>query len=137
MTGLSEKFDERIHLGDGHPLAARPPVSERVLDVIAALTILVFTLPLTVAAGIALMIAGGGHAFERRDRMGVGGHPCRGLYFKCIRDDRFTAPGRWVHALRIDHIPLCINVIAGDLSFFGSRSAHPFREADGSPDESR
>ena len=134
MTGLSEKFDGRMHVGGGHPLAARPHLTERVLDVIAAIAILAFTLPLTVLAGIVLLVAGGGHAFERRDRAGVGGRPCRGLYFRCTRGGRFTAVGRWVYALRIDHIPLCVNVIAGDLSFFGSPRAHPFGDGDPRPD---
>ncbi|MBL8701923.1 MAG: sugar transferase [Alphaproteobacteria bacterium] len=140
----ARNFDVR-RLAEGH----REIPVKRVLDVIAALLILVAIAPLGVAIVVALWREGG-PLFYGHPRIGRGGRGFRCWKFRTmvpdadrrlaellardeaaraewardfkLRDDpRVTALGRWLRATSLDELPQLYNVLRGEMSLVGPR----------------
>ncbi|MEZ5296341.1 MAG: sugar transferase [Ilumatobacteraceae bacterium] len=125
--------------------------SKRLFDVVAALSILVVTLPFWLVSAIAIRLDSSGPVFFRQERVGRGGksftmtkfrtmsvdaHERRhelaaqnkygdGPLFKLDHDPRITRVGRFLRKTSIDELPQLINVLRGEMSMVGPRPALP------------
>ncbi len=121
-------------------------VSKRAIDVSLALTGIVLTAPLMLAAAIAIKCTSKGPVFFRQLRAGLNGRPfmmykfrsmlhgaeewrpylaslneAKGPVFKLRDDPRLTRVGRFLRRTSIDELPQLFNVLRGDMSLVGPR----------------
>jgi len=114
---------------------------KRLLDVAAALLVLVGLAPLWVLIGLAIRLESRGPVLFRQDRVGKGGKTFTMYKFRSmvvgaerqtgpvwVQDDdpRITAVGRIVRALHLDEVPQCLNFLKGDMSLVGPRPERPY-----------
>jgi sugar transferase (PEP-CTERM system associated) len=114
--------------------------TKRLFDIGVSLFLLVFTLPLTILAAIAIRLDSPGPILFRQDRVGLDSRRFQVLKFRSMRvdaeregpqwaalkDARVTRIGAMLRKTRIDEIPQLINVLKGDMSFVGPRPERPF-----------
>ena len=130
-------------------------LAKRTFDVVAAVSLLVITLPVTVAAIIAIRLEGPGPIFFRQRRVGLDGelftmtkfrtmvpdaeerraeiahlNEADGPLFKMTHDPRITRVGGLLRKLSIDELPQLFSVLVGDMSMVGPRPALPHEIAD-------
>lgn len=112
---------------------------KRALDIAVSAAFLVFTLPITIPAAVAIRLTSRGPVFFRQERVGLHGRTFNVLKFRTMRQDaekngpqwakvgdsRVTAVGSFLRKSRIDEIPQVINVLTGDMSFIGPRPERP------------
>lgn len=124
----------RIEEIDGIPLLGvsharlRPwrAVMKRGLDLLLGTILLVVFSPLLALGMVATRLATSGPMFQRHRRVGRDGalfHLLR-LRIGPRSDTHPTRTGAILHRLAIDAMPMLVNVIRGDLSLVGPRSAH-------------
>ncbi len=126
---------------DGFAGGALKTALKRLSDVIVSAALLIFSLPLLIAAAIAIRIEGPGPIFYRQERVGQGGRRFMLLKFRSMRvdaeddgtprwattgDGRITRVGAIIRKTRIDEIPQVINVLKGDMSCVGPRPERPY-----------
>jgi sugar transferase (PEP-CTERM system associated) len=114
--------------------------AKRLVDLAAACTLLVLTLPIALIAAIGLKLGSPGPIFYQQDRVGMGEVVFRIFKFRsmCVdaetrtgavwaaqRDPRITRVGRLIRLLRIDELPQLFNVIKGEMSLVGPRPERP------------
>lgn len=129
--------------------------AKRSFDVVTATTLMILTLPVLVAAMIAIRIDSRGPVFFRQQRVGRDGqmftmtklrtmvpdaearraalaaqNEADGPLFKIASDPRVTRIGRVLRKLSIDELPQLVSVIKGDMSMVGPRPALPNEIAD-------
>lgn len=117
-------------------------ICKRIYDIIAALIILIVTLPITAYIAIRVKMIDGASPFFTQTRVGKGGKT-----FECYKlrtmyvnnyvpkdgndikyaenvkgDDRIIPFCRFVRKARFDEIPQMINIIKGDMSIVGPRA---------------
>jgi exopolysaccharide biosynthesis polyprenyl glycosylphosphotransferase len=125
-------------------------VLKRTVDILAASTLLVLSLPLWTLASIAVRRSSPGPVLFWQERIGRDGEPFEmlkfrtmyedaearraelehlneadGLMFKMTDDPRVTAAGRFLRRWSIDELPQLINVLRGDMSMVGPRPPLP------------
>ena len=113
---------------------------KRVFDAALAGVGLVLSLPVWVAAALAIKLEDGGPVFYAQDRVGQGGRVFRVLKFRSMipdaearvgalqaaaDDPRVTHVGRWLRATAMDELPQLWNIFRGDMSFVGPRALRP------------
>ncbi|MBV6422384.1 MAG: hypothetical protein NAOJABEB_00165 [Steroidobacteraceae bacterium] len=123
----------------------RDPVrqfTKRLFDVLAALALLLVTLPFIVLTMLAIAIEDGirGPYFYRQRRVGLDGKVFNVMKFRSMTvdaepdgrprwatsgDSRVTRVGRFIRKVRIDELPQVFNVLRGDMSFVGPRPERP------------
>lgn len=160
MTGVTvtsylsfwERETRRLNLGalepswliysDGFRLSTvTNQILKRMLDFVASLTLLTFTLPVLAVTALALLIEGAGPVIYRQERVGLNGKRFKICKFRtmrqdaesdgvpqwaALRDPRITRVGAVLRLLRIDELPQIFNVLKGDMSFVGPRPERPF-----------
>lgn len=120
---------------------------KQAFDVCFSLAALIATLPILLAAAIAIKLTSRGPVFYPSERIGIDGQPFTmlkfrtmtdgadrqldrllalndstgGVLFKMRRDPRVTPVGRFLRRFSIDELPQFINVIKGDMSVVGPR----------------
>ncbi len=107
---------------------------KRALDIFVALTGLVLSSPVMLAAAIAIKLDDGGPVFYRQDRLTRGDRLFRIYKFRTMRaeenareysvlkdDERITKAGHWLRRLRIDELPQLLNILKGEMSVVGPR----------------
>jgi putative colanic acid biosynthesis UDP-glucose lipid carrier transferase len=122
-------------------VAARPTVGadtsrlKRTLDAVGAALILVFVLPIMLAAAIAIRLDSQGPVFFAQRRTGLNGRPIRVFKFRTMTvmedgegvrharrtDHRVTRVGAFLRRASLDELPQLINVLKGEMSLVGPR----------------
>lgn len=125
-------------------------VAKRTMDLGLAAVLLLVTMPLLLASGLAVKASDGGAVLFRQRRIGRGGRPFtvyklrtmhedaearvaelaaanerEGPLFKLGDDPRVTAVGKALRAAYLDELPQLLNVLRGDMSLVGPRPALP------------
>ena len=113
----------------------------RLLDIVASLVLIVFTLPIIVVTAILVKLDSPGDVLYRQERVGFGGVVFRLVKFRSMRsdaeasagprwagvnDDRVTRVGRFIRMTRIDELPQVFNVLRGEMSLVGPRPERPY-----------
>jgi sugar transferase (PEP-CTERM system associated) len=124
---------------DGFRQGVIVDAAKRALDVGASLALLIFALPLMVAAAVAIRLEGPGPMLYRQERVGRNGKTFVLLKFRSMgvdaerngaqwaatSDPRVTRVGGLLRKFRIDELPQLLNVLRGDMSFVGPRPERP------------
>jgi undecaprenyl phosphate N,N'-diacetylbacillosamine 1-phosphate transferase len=109
------------------------PIIKRLFDIVFALLLLLFTLPITIFFTILLIIANSGKPFFIQARPGKNERIFKLIKFKTMTDkkdengnllsdeQRMTMIGSFVRKTSLDEIPQMINVLKGDMSLIGPR----------------
>jgi len=112
---------------------------KRVFDVVVALAIGVFALPLIVVGVVLVKMTSRGSAFYSQIRLGLNGRPFHiykirsmvedseknGACWSTPGDPRVTRVGRFLRKTHIDELPQLWNVLCGDMSLVGPRPERP------------
>jgi len=133
-----------VELGDFHVTgaAARSTAdvsAKRIVDVAAAIAVLVLLAPLAFLTAASIKIDSRGPVLYRQKRIGYDGRPFEILKFRsmvadaekngaqwaAVNDDRVTRVGKLIRKFRIDEIPQAINVLRGEMSIVGPRPERP------------
>jgi sugar transferase (PEP-CTERM system associated) len=116
-------------------------IFKRGFDLLASLTILVWTFPLLILTAIAVRLESPGSILYRQERVGLLGNSFMVMKFRSMRNDaekdgvpkwaavndsRVTTVGRIIRKSRIDEIPQVLNVFKGEMSLIGPRPERPF-----------
>lgn len=116
------------------PRVAVDPV-KRFCDLIAALALLIFFLPVLLLASLLIRLESPGPILFRQTRGGLNGKAFTIYKLRSMRceddgdqivqaqrdDDRITRIGRIIRATSIDELPQLLNVLKGDMSLVGPR----------------
>lgn len=112
----------------------------RVIDVLAALVLLVVLSPVFLVAALAIMIESGRPIFYRQRRVGFRGRLIDVIKFRSMyrdaesrsgpvwaseNDPRITKVGRILRKYRIDELPQLWNVLKGEMALVGPRPERP------------
>lgn len=117
------------------PLNDWSAIAKRVEDLAGASVLLVVTLPIFIAAAIAVKLNSKGPVFFIQNRMGLNNRNIRVIKFRTMsvmedgatvvqaskNDDRITRTGRFLRKWSIDELPQLINVLKGEMSLVGPR----------------
>ncbi|CAN7593862.1 sugar transferase [Rhizobium sp. LjRoot254] len=113
---------------------------KRCMDIVLSSILLAFTLPVTLATMLAIVIEDGRPIFYLQERVGRNGKTFLLYKFRSMRrsaeadgvprwaqlhDDRVTRVGRFLRRSRIDEFPQFFNVLAGHMSLVGPRPERP------------
>ena len=114
---------------------------KRMVDIATAVVGLLLSLPISLAAAIAVKATSRGPVFFMQERIGQNGMPFTIIKFRTMtvdaekhsgpvwarsNDNRVTAVGKFLRKTRIDEIPQMFNVLMGQMSFVGPRPERPF-----------
>ncbi|MBX7232920.1 MAG: sugar transferase [Caldilineales bacterium] len=114
--------------------------AKRAADVLGALVGLVLLAMLIPPLLVANRLTSPGPLFYRQTRIGRGGKPFICLKFRSMSpdaeketgavwatkdDQRVTPVGRILRSTRLDELPQCVNVLAGEMSLIGPRPERP------------
>jgi lipopolysaccharide/colanic/teichoic acid biosynthesis glycosyltransferase len=107
---------------------------KRVIDIVAALLLLLITAPLSLLIALAIRLDSRGPVLYRGERVGRGGRLFRMNKFRTMRvddgrgpsstaddDPRITRVGRWLRRTKLDELPQLLNVLVGEMSLVGPR----------------
>jgi len=126
---------------DGFITSGYRAFTKRIFDVIAALVLIVFTLPLMLLTG--LIVAGAdrfkGPIFYRQQRIGLDGEIINVAKFRTMRvdaedsgavwaghnDPRTTSIGGFLRSTHLDELPQLFSVLSGKMSMVGPRPERP------------
>lgn len=113
-------------------------IAKRAMDIIVAMLMLLFLLPLFAVIAVAIKIESKGPVFFRQNRAGkdakifkmikfrsmVPNAEKQGLGYEVAKDDdRITKFGKLLRGWGIDELPQLFNVLKGDVSLVGPRAA--------------
>lgn len=113
--------------------------AKRIVDIMAALALLVFFAPLLLLVAALIRFESPGPVLYRQQRVGLDGREFAILKFRSMvadaerdgvrwaskNDQRVTRVGRIIRKLRIDEIPQAVNILRGEMSFVGPRPERP------------
>lgn len=114
---------------------------KRLIDIIAALILLVLSTPLWLILFPIVRIQTKGSLLYRQERVGQDGRRFKMIKFRSMtvnaeaasgpvwageNDPRIVPIGRLIRKLRIDEVPQFINVLIGDMSVVGPRPERPY-----------
>lgn len=141
LVDLDELQPSWLIYSDGFRRGLLNRAGKRVFDIAVSAAFLLLTLPITVAAAIAVKLDSPGPVLYRQERVGLNGRTFAVMKFRSMRadaesdgvpqwaaaqDQRITRIGNFLRRTRIDEIPQIFNVLKGDMSFVGPRPERPF-----------
>jgi sugar transferase (PEP-CTERM system associated) len=111
----------------------------RIIDVAAAFTGILVSLPIMLLTAIAIKLDSRGPIFYTQQRVGRGDERFKIVKFRSMKtdaekdgpvwadesDNRVTRVGRIIRKLRIDELPQFFNVLRGEMSLIGPRPERP------------
>jgi lipopolysaccharide/colanic/teichoic acid biosynthesis glycosyltransferase len=136
-TGAETAIAHRLAIGNGHQWYRS---FKRVVEVAAALVLLVILSPIILVAALLVRLMSHGPAFYSQMRVGRYGRPFRifkirtmlhqcetvsGACWSRPGDPRVTPVGRVLRLTHVDELPQLINVLLGDMSLIGPRPERP------------
>ncbi len=138
MTGkiLVERVDPSwIIFSDGFVLSRWKYLMKRLLDLCAAGTLLLLSLPVMLVSAIIIKLETPGPIFYLQERVGQNGVIFKVIKFRSMgkdaekdgavwakeNDDRVTRFGGFIRKVRIDELPQLWNVLKGEMSLVGPR----------------
>jgi sugar transferase (PEP-CTERM system associated) len=116
-------------------------LTKRLVDLLAAVVGLFFSIPITIITAIAIKLDSPGPILYRQERVGQNDKSFNIYKFRSMCDSaeasgspvwaaeddpRVTRVGKIIRKLRIDEIPQMINVLKGEMSLVGPRPERPF-----------
>lgn len=125
---------------DGFPSGPFADAVRRGLDIAISLLFLIFTVPLTLVAALAIKCDTAGPVFYRQERVGLHGRVFTLMKFRSMHidaeaggtprwatrnDPRVTRVGAFIRSTRIDELPQLLNVLRGEMSLIGPRPERP------------
>ncbi|MDR0826471.1 MAG: sugar transferase [Desulfovibrio sp.] len=129
--------DDWLLLEDGFNLNVNGAMRrlKRAMDICFSLGLLIFTLPLMLAAALCVRLDSPGSAFYKQRRVGLYGKEFTVYKIRSMRldaekngavwagkhDDRVTRIGKFIRKTRIDELPQLVNVLKGEMSLIGPR----------------
>ena len=137
---------KRLHLvdtpllrTDSHRISSFDLFLKRCADIVLSSLGLVFTLPLSLCAALAVRLDDGGPVFFRQERLTLRGRTFRLIKFRTMvvnaekggqrlaveGDERITRVGALLRRTRIDELPQLWNVLRGDMALVGPRPECP------------
>ena len=127
-------------LSSGFRKTRRLLAAKRVIDVSAAVLLLIVAAPVMLLTALAIKLTSPGPALYHQQRVGQDGtvftvHKFRsmavdaeahsGAVWATAGDTRITTIGRIIRKTRVDELPQLWNVVRGDMSFVGPRPERP------------
>lgn len=114
-------------------------IVKRIFDILAALALIILLTPVMMIIAAAVAIDSPGGVFYRQTRVTAFCREFRIIKFRTMRadadrcgpavtsgcDGRITRVGRILRGCRLDELPQLFNVLAGDMSFVGTRPEVP------------
>jgi exopolysaccharide biosynthesis polyprenyl glycosylphosphotransferase len=113
--------------------------AKRVFDIVVASALLLLTLPLLLAAALAVLATSRGPVLFRQERVGQRGQTFQLLKLRTLHvnddgditwatdgDPRVTVVGRILRRSSIDELPQLVNVLRGQMSLVGPRPERPY-----------
>lgn len=108
---------------------------KRIMDVFLSLILTVLFSPIMLVIALAIKAEDGGPVFYRQERITAYGRKFRIIKFRTMvadadkrgplitgkSDDRITKMGHKLRKCRLDELPQLLNILAGDMSFVGTR----------------
>lgn len=115
------------------------PIGKRGFDILLAVLLGIFTLPILFLVGVLVKLSDGGPIFYCQVRLGKNGQPYTlikirtmviesekdGACWSSPADPRITPVGRFLRRTHLDEIPQLWNVLRGDMSLIGPRPERP------------
>jgi sugar transferase (PEP-CTERM system associated) len=127
--------------GNGFCQSALRTATKSVFDAVCSGILLILTLPVMLAAALAILVESGFPIFYRQERVGLNGKTFNVIKFRSMRNDaekdgrprwakagdsRITRVGRILRKLRVDELPQLFSVFRGDMSLVGPRPERPY-----------
>lgn len=137
---LDAMHPSRLIFSDGFCTGPLVRAAKRVFDVIAAIAVLILTLPILLMTAALIPLDSEGPILYRQERVGQHGKNFTLFKFRSMRvnaedagiarwaaqdDPRTTRLGAWIRKVRIDELPQLLNVLRGEMSFIGPRPERP------------
>ena len=111
-------------IGHGAPARRLDQLFTRILEVIAATTILLCLAPILLISSVAIRLDSGGPVFIRETRRDSGNRPVQVFRFRLVTDyargessQRLTPVGLILTQTGINELPQFFNVLRGEVSF--------------------
>jgi O-antigen biosynthesis protein WbqP len=113
------------------------PNMKRISDIILALLVLPFALPVILACVVAIRSTSPGPALFRQTRVGLQERPFTCYKLRTMFRDTQNAPshetsvssvtpvGKWLRRLKLDELPQLVNILRGEMSIVGPRPCLP------------
>lgn len=114
-------------------------LSGRIFDSFCSVLILIITSPVLLIASLFIYLEDKGHIIYTQERVGLNGKIFKifklrsmivesetdGAVWSSQEDQRITKIGKIIRRTHIDEIPQMVNILKGDISFFGPRPERP------------